>query len=271
MSGRRAFGGVLGAAATGALVAALLAGGATAAGGSNAVRYKVVGVSGKLTADVTAGYGAFPCANTTSSLFTGSIHGRRPGQSAGQQTQYGTSYNDLFKASVMKSSGRFDPGAGKGEIAAKVAMPYVSTGTGEYVGCGSDYGICQATNKVDVMQMKISLRNIGRARSGVFWDPGGDTFMPRNDIPPLNAVGIAPMYNCRDTYFPWVVSAPRGKGNCVNRAPKPAALQQQTLVLHLKCSYDKSAQFHPYTDGDGTRNVRDKASIEATVKLKRVN
>jgi hypothetical protein len=32
-----------------------------------------------------------------------------------------------------------------------------------------------------------------------------------------------------------------------------------------------SARFHPYTDGDGTRNVRDKAMIEAKVKLKRVN
>lgn len=271
MSGRRVVGGALAAAAVGALAVALLAGGATAAGGSNAIRYKVVGVSGKLEAQVTAGYGAFGCAGTTSSLFTGNIDGRRPGKPLGEQTQYGTVYNDLFKASVKSGRGRFDPGAGKGEISAKVAVPYVSQGTGEYVGCGSDYGICQPTNEISVMGMKISLRNIGRSHSGVFWDPGGDTFMPRDEVPPLNAVGIAPMYNCRDTYFPWVVSAPRGKGNCVNRAPKPAALQQQTFVLHLKCSYDKSAEFHPYTDGDGTRNVRDRASIEATVKLKRVN
>jgi hypothetical protein len=270
MQGGRFWSGVLAAALIGAGAIALTAGGASA-GGTPQVRYKVVGVSGTLAAQVTAGYGAFPCAGRTSSLFTGDIDGRRPGRPLGEQTPYGINYNDLFKASVKSSSGHFDPGAGRGEISAKVAMPYVSQGTGENVGCGSNYGICDPANKVDVMEMKISLRNIGRARSGVFWDPGGDTFMPRDDVPPLNAVGIAPMYNCRDTYFPWVVSAPRGKGNCVNRAPKPAALQQNTLVLHLKCSYDKSAEFHPYTDGDGTRNVRDKASIEATVKLKRVD
>jgi hypothetical protein len=270
MSGRRLIGGVAVIAVLGVTAVALAAGGATASG-PHSVRYKVVGVAGKLEAQVTAGYGAFGCEGKASSLFTGNIDGRRPGQPLGTQTPYGIQYNDLFKAAVKSSSGHFDPGAGSGEISAKVAVPYVSQGTGEGLSCGDDYGICNPTNEISTMEMKVSLRKVGRAHSGVFWDPGGERLMPRDDVAPLNAVGIAPIYKCRETYFPWVVSAPRGKGNCVNRAPKPAALQKETLVLHLKCSYDKSAEFHPYTDGDGTRNVRDRASIEADVKLKRVD
>jgi len=270
MSGRRAIGGALAAVAVAIGFTALASGGA-AAGGQPPLRYKVIGVAGKLAADVTAGYGQFGCDGKASSLFTGSIDGRRPGKPLGQTTQYGTVYNDLFKASVKRSAGRFDPGAGKGEISAKVAMPYVTSGTGEGLACGSDYGRCAPAEAVSVMEMRISLRNIGRRSSGVFWNPGGEITMPRDQVVPLNAVGLAPIFRCRETYFPWVVSAPKGKGNCVNRAPRPATLQRQTFVLHLECSYDLSAQFHPYTDGDGTRNVRDKAMIEADVKLKRVS
>ena len=82
MSGRRAIGGALAAVAVAIGFTALASGGA-AAGGQPPLRYKVIGVAGKLAADVTAGYGQFGCDGKASSLFTGSIDGRRPGKPLG--------------------------------------------------------------------------------------------------------------------------------------------------------------------------------------------
>jgi hypothetical protein len=241
----------------------------SSAKGAQTARFKVIGVAGTLSAQVTAGYGAFQCPGKTPSLFSGNIHGRRPGKPVGQQTQYGTIYNNLFKASVQSGGGRFNPGTGKGALSAKVKMPFVTGGTGEKVGC-HPYTICQDHNDTSVMEMSIFLRKVGRKGARMFWSPGGETTMPRDDLPPLNAAGLVPIYNCLDTYYPFVLTAPRGRAPCTNKAPKPGTLAKDVFVLHLKCAYNRP-EFHPYTDGDGTRNVSDRASIEADVKVKRIN
>jgi hypothetical protein len=241
-----------------------------ASGAASVARYKVISVSGKLEAHVTAGYGAFQCPGKTPSLFTGNIHGRRPGKPATYETQYGTAYNNLFKASIRRSHGSFNPATGRGTIRASVHLPIVSGGTGERVGC-HPYQICQDHNETPRIGMLILLEKIGRRGALLTWEPGGATNMPRDRVErPHPAVGVSPMYNCLDTYYPFVLEGKSGKFPCRNKAPKPGTLAKNVFVLHLKCAYNRP-EFHPYTDGDGTRNVTDRASIEANFKVKRIN
>ena len=256
----------------GTLVAVLALGlsGPGESGAASVARYKVIGVAGTLEAHVEAGYMGGPCAGRTPSLFGGNIYGRRPGQPAGEQTQYGINYNRLFKASVRSSSGIFRPARGRGGIDAKIKMPYITRGTGERLGC-HPYVICEPRNEISVMELTIDLYKIGRRGALLTWSPGGEKRMPRDSRPaPLAAAGLAPIYKCLDTYYPFVLLGKNGQIPCRNKAPKPGTLAKNVFVLHLNCAYERR-EFHPYTDGDGTRNVSDWASIEADVKIKRVN